>query len=93
MGDWFAEVWVVLCHSTKTQIAIAFGMIFFVGIMAMGQILVGGLELHGPLAALTDVVRDTLMTRYDRAAWATLVSFALLAFKTYRKDRRRLLGA
>lgn len=32
------------------------------------------------------------MLRYDKAAWAALGSFALLAFRTYRKDRRRLLG-
>lgn len=92
MSDWFEEVWVVLCHSRKMQLAIAFGVFFFVGIMVLGQVLVGGLELHGPLAALTDVVRDELMHRYDKAAWAALGSFALLAVKTYRKDRRRLLG-
>lgn len=92
MSDWLEEVWVVLCHSRKTQLAIAFGVLFFVGIMVLGRALVGGLELHGPLAALTDVVRDKLMHRYDKAAWAALGSFALLAVKTYRKDRRRLLG-
>lgn len=79
MSDWLDEFWMVLC--------------FFVGILLMGQGLVGSLELHGPLAALTDVVRDKLMHRYDKAAWAALASFALLAVKTYRKDRRRLLGA
>lgn len=83
----------VLCHSSRTQLAIAFGVFFFVGILLMGQVLVGSLELHGPLAALTEVVRDKLMHRYDKAAWAVLASFALLAVKTYRKDRRRLLGA
>jgi len=93
MSDWFDEVWVVLCHSSRTQLAIAFGLFFFVGILLMGQGLVGNLELHGPLAALTEAVRDKLMHRYDKAAWAALASFALLAVKTYRKDRRRLLGA
>lgn len=93
MSDWFEEVWVVLCHSRKMQLAIAFGVFFFVGIMVLGQVLVGGFELHGPLAALTDVVRDELMHRYDKAAWAALGGFALLAVKTYRKDRRRLFGA
>lgn len=83
----------VLYHSSRTQLAIAFGVFFFVGILLMGQVLVGSLELHGPLAALTEVVRDKLMHRYDKAAWAVLASFALLAVKTYRKDRRRLLGA
>ncbi len=92
MADWIEEAWVVLCHSGKTQIAIALGLIFFVGILLMGQVLVGGLELHGPLAALTDAIREKLMSRYDKAAWLALGGFALLALKTYRKDRRRLLG-
>lgn len=76
MRDWLEEVWSVFCHSTKTQLAVAFGAFFFVGIMVMGQVLVGGLELHGPLVALTNVVRDNLMHRYDKAAWAALGSFA-----------------
>lgn len=93
MSDWLDEFWMVLRHSSRTQLAIGFGLFFFVGILLMGQVLVGSLELHGPLAALTDAVRDKLMYRYDKAAWAALASFALLAVKTYRKDRRRLIGA
>jgi hypothetical protein len=92
MGDFFAEVGVVLCHSTKTQAAIGFGVFFFIGILVMGQVLTGGIELQGPLAALTDVVRENLMHRYDKAAWAVLGSFFLLAIKSYRKDRRRFFG-
>lgn len=92
MSDWLAEIWVVLCHSTRTQLAIVLGAIFFVGILLMGQLLVSGLALHGLMAPLTDVVRDRLMHRYDKVAWVALVSFFLLAIKFYRKDRRRLLG-
>lgn len=92
MSDWFTEVWVVFCLSTRTQFAIAFGVIFFVGILLMGQVLVGGIELHGLMAPLTDEVRDRLMHRYDKLAWVALGSFFLLAIKFYRKDRRRLLG-
>jgi len=87
-----AEAWVVLCYSTRTQLAISCGVVFFIGILLVGQTLVGGLELHGPLAPLTDVVRDRLMHRYDKAAWIALGSFWLLAIKFYRKDRKRLLG-
>lgn len=92
MSDWFDEIWMVLCHSSRTQLAIAFGLFLFVGVMLMGPVLVGSLELLGPLTALTDIVRDKLMHRYDKAAWVALASFGLLAVKTYRKDRRRLLG-
>jgi hypothetical protein len=83
---------VVLGHSGKSQVAIALGLISFVGILLMGQVLVGGLALHGHLATLTDVVREELMSRYDKAAWLALGGFAALGLKTYRRDRRRLLG-
>lgn len=92
MSDVLAEAWVVLCYSTRTQLAIICGAVFFVGILLAGQSLVGGLELHGPLVPLTDVIRDRLMHRYDKAAWIGLGSFWLLAIKFYRKDRKRLLG-
>ncbi len=92
MNDVLAEAWVVLCYSTRTQVAIICGAAFFVGILLAGQSLVGGLELRGPLAPLTDVIRDRLMHRYDKAAWIALGSCLLLAVRFYRKDRRRLLG-
>lgn len=88
----FAEACFVLCYSTRTKLALICGAAFFLGILLVGQSLVGGLELHGPLATLTDVIRDRLMHRYDKAAWIALGSFWLLAIKFYRKDRKRLLG-
>jgi hypothetical protein len=92
MRDIVEEVWVVLCHSARTQLAIFFGLGFFIGILLVGDVLVGGLELHGPLEPLTDVIRDRLAHRYDKAAWFALGSFLLLAVRFYRKDRKRLLG-
>ena len=82
MSDWLEKFWIVLCHSGRTQLAIAVGLFFFVVILLMGQILVGSLELQGPLATLTDVVRDKLMHRYDKAAWSALASFALVHLVT-----------
>lgn len=58
----------------------------------MGDVLVGLVELNGPLAPLTDVTRHALMRRYDKAAWMALGGFSVVAVKAYRKDRRRLLG-
>lgn len=92
MNDLFAEVLVVLSHSTKTQLAIAFGLISFASILLLGEVMVMRIEFHGLLSPMTDVVKDVLMHRYDKVAWGAFGSFALLAFKTYRKDRRRLLG-
>lgn len=92
MNNWFTEVWIVFCLSTKTQLALAFGVAFFLGILLMGEMLVGGIELHGHLKPLTDAVRASLAHRYEGAAWMALGSFLLLAIKTYRKDRRRVFG-
>ncbi|KQW69842.1 hypothetical protein [Methylibium sp. Root1272] len=93
MVDWLVEVLLVLSHSTKTKLALAFGVAFFIGFQIMGPVLVSGLELRGPLAPLTDVLGDHLMRRYDMAAWISLGSFLLVAVKTYCKDRRRLFGS
>jgi len=92
MSDWFDEIWLVFSHSTKIQMAVIFGMIFFVGIMLLGQTLVGNLELHGPLAPLTNLIQGQLMHRYDKAAWMALGGFLLVAIKSYRKERSRILG-
>jgi hypothetical protein len=53
---------------------------------------IDGLEQHGPMAPLTDVIRDALKHRYDKVAWMALGGFLLVAIRAYRKDRRRLLG-
>lgn len=92
MLDWLSEVLVVFCHATRTQIAIALGLIIFAGTLLMGHVLVGGIYLRGPMAPVADVIRDALIHRYDKAAWMALGGFLLVAIKTYRKDRRRLLG-
>lgn len=93
MGDRLLEVLVVLGHSTRAQLAIVLGVAFFVGFMVAGHLLVDRLELPGPLSAVSHVLREHLMQRYDKAAWAALGGFAWVAIKAYRRDRRRLLGA
>lgn len=92
MGDRFAEMWLVFCYSTKTQLALVLVAIFSIGILLMGQWLVGGFQLTGPLAPLTDTLRDEFIHKYGKVAWSALVGFLLLAAKSYRNDRRRILG-
>jgi hypothetical protein len=92
MKDWLAEILVVLAYSSRAQFAIVLGMVSFAGLMVAGDYFVGRIELHGALAPLTDVVREKLFHRYDKAAWASLAACLLLAVKLYRKDRKRLLG-
>lgn len=92
MKSWLTEVWIVFCLSTKTQLALAFGVAFFLGILLVGEKFVGSIDLYGHVKPLTDVVRASLAHRYESAAWMALGSFFLLAIKTYREDRRRVFG-
>ncbi len=92
MKDWLAETLVVLAYSSRTQFAIILGIVSSVGLMVAGDYFACRIELHGALAPLTDVVRENLFHRYDKAAWASLAACLLLAVKLYRKDRKRLRG-
>lgn len=92
MRDWFEEVWFVLCRSGKMQLALLLGVVFFVGFQLLGSSVVSGLELHGPAAPVADSVRERLGSRVDKLAYIALVSFLVVAYRAYRKDRRRLLG-
>ena len=92
MHEALGEFLVVLAHSTKTQIAAIFGLAFFVGMMLAGDYFTSQLEMHGIFAPLTDVIREKIAHRYDKVAWASLLSFSLLAFKCYRRDRKRIMG-
>lgn len=91
MRDALEEFLVVLAYSTKTQLAVIFGLAFFVGTMVVGDYFTSHLEIHGILAPLTDVIREKIAHRYDKLAWASLAGFFLLAVKSYKKDRKRLL--
>lgn len=91
MLEWFEEFLVILAHSKRTQLAILLGVTSFISILAAGEYLVGRVNIHGALAPLTDVVREALLGRYEKAAWACLGASMLLAIKGYRKDRKKLL--
>lgn len=91
MREAVEEFLVVLAYSTKTQLAVIFGLAFFLGTLVAGDYFTSHLEIHGILAPLTDVVREKMVHRYDKVAWVILVSFLFLAVKCYKKDRKRLL--
>lgn len=92
MREALEEFLIVLAYSTKTQLVVIIGMAFFVGTMVAGDYFTRHLELHGVLAPLTDVVREKIAHKYDKVAWAALISFLFLAVKSYKKDRKRLLS-
>lgn len=89
MRDALAEFLVVLAHSTRTQLALLFGLAFFLGTMAAGYYFSSHVEPHGILAPLTDAIREKIAHRYDKVAWAILFSFLVLATRCYQKDRKR----
>lgn len=91
MLEWFEEFLVILAHSKRTQLAILLGVTSFISILATGEYFVGRVNIHGALAPLSDVVREALLGRYEKTAWASLGAFMLLAIKSYRKDRKKLL--
>lgn len=91
MRDALYEFLIVFAHSTRTQLAVLFGFVFFIGINLLGDHFVSHFEIRGLLSPLTDVIREKIAHRYDKVAWASLVSFLLLAIRCYKKDRKRLL--
>lgn len=92
MKDRLIELLVVLSYSTGAQWALVVGIVSVVGLMFAGEYFVGGLQFHGALAPLTQIVREHLVMRYDAAAWSALGGCLLVAAKRYRKDRKRLLA-
>lgn len=91
MREVLIEFFAVISYSTKTQLAILFGLVFFVGSLAAGDYFASHFELHGPLAPMAHVIREKIIHRYDKAALAILIGFFVLAAKCYKKDRKRLL--
>jgi zinc transporter ZupT len=92
MREALEEFLVVFSHSTKTQLALLFGLGFFLGTMAVGNYFTNHVELHELLAPLTDVIRKKIAHRYDKIAWAIFFGFLFLAVRCYKKDRKRLFG-
>ena len=89
MKDYFAEMLSILLFSRKTQYAILFGAIGCIIIWSVGAYQLQNFHLTGYLEPLSDVVRDKLLSKYDKAALGCLGSFWVLAIKQYRKDKKR----
>lgn len=87
----FQEFLFVLAHSKRTQLALVLAVIFPLGVLLLGEYMVGRIAFSGPLAPMTEVVRETLSHRYDKAALVCLLGFLGLAVKSYLRARKRLL--
>lgn len=89
MTEWFFELLTILCFSRRTLFAIILGMLGYIAISLIGKHMVGDFQLSGYLAPMSDLVKENLLGKYDKAAIGWLVSSWLLAIKLYRKDKKR----
>jgi len=64
-------------------------MIAFNAIIILGNHILSDFELTGAMSPLTESIKGIIDQRYDKAAYACLFSSWALAFKLYRKDRKR----
>lgn len=90
MREFFDEVVTVVAYSRKTQVALVLGPVSFFTIRLLEARFVGGLELTGPMAPLTESVKAVFHERYDKIALGSLLAFWILAWKCYRRDRKML---
>lgn len=90
LKNWLTDVLIVLSFSQKTQWVLLIGVLCSIGISILGEIMLENFQLHGFLQPIGEVIRDKLLRRYDKLALLTLVSFFLLAVKTYNTDKKRL---
>ncbi|AJY50435.1 hypothetical protein [Halomonas sp. KO116] len=90
LKEYFSEILTVIAISKKTQWAIILGVVFFIGISLIGSHLTSNLQFTGPLKGLEDAVAGKLLKRYDKVALFALISFWVLAFKCYHRDKKRL---
>ena len=90
MRDWISELLLVLFYSKNTQYAIIIGIFGYLTINLVGDYILRNFHLTGIFAPLSDLVKDKLMGRYDKAALCCLCSFWMLAIKLFRNDKKRL---
>ncbi len=89
LKEYFAEILYVIAMSKKTQWAIILGIVFFIGISLVGSHLTSNLQFSGPLKGLEEAVAGKLLKRYEKVALLALISFWVLAFKCYHRDKKR----
>lgn len=91
MKDYFTEILMVIAYSGRTQAAIILGMIGFITINLVGDYYLSNFQLSGHMSGLTEIFKEKIFHRYDKAAWGVLFSCWWLAFKLYRKDKKKFL--
>lgn len=93
LAGWLTEVLLILSFSKRTQWAIFLGVIGFFVINFLGSTQLDNFELQGAMAPFSGVIKDNLVQKYDKAAYGCLGSFWLLAYKLYRRDKKRFYNS
>jgi hypothetical protein len=86
------EVLLVLERSTRTQVAIVLGLLAFMSMLWLGHHLAADLVVEGTLAPMQEALRERIIGRSEKAAFGGLIMFWALAYRSYRRDRKRLFG-
>jgi len=92
MKDCFYDVKSVISFSRKLQWILVIAMAGPLMIFIYQDYMLRDFHLAGPLAPMTDVLKEKLKGRCDKAALICFVSFVSLAIKQYREDKKRLDG-
>jgi len=90
MKNYFAEILIVIAYSGRTQAAILLGLFGFIVINLVGDYYLASFQLSGQMSGLENIIKEKFAHRYDKVAWGALLSFWSLAFKLYRKDKKKL---
>ena len=89
MKEWFYEFLFVLAASSRTRWAIILGPLFYFGILMLGSYMTSNFELNGGMKVFEEAFVKSALNKYDKVAFGALVSFWILAFKFYHKDKNK----
>ncbi len=88
MPIWLVEFLTILAVSNRTQWAIILGFVFFIGIHLMGDYVLSHLDLQVSVG-LQEIIVQKIAEKYDKAALVILLSFLVLAYRYYKKDKKK----
>jgi len=89
MPNWLLEFLSVLSFSKKTQWSIILAFVSFIGIHLLGDYMISNFELNGPMKGFQDVIARKIAKRYDKIAVVSFFSFLVVAYRSYKKDKKR----
>ncbi|BCE03457.1 hypothetical protein [Marinicellulosiphila megalodicopiae] len=83
------DIFIIFMNAHKSHFLIFMGVFLFIVINIIGRFMLSDFELSGYYQPLGEVIREKLLSRYDKLAWIALLGFFILAFKAFMKDWRK----